>query len=220
MCDHGLSGKAAGRTSGPQPPPSWPGRLYAGPAGSRPESSLSLSGLQLVWQQENSLQEEHQQVPGGSQPLRHEDGAGGQTGGGFAPHSQLYRYPGAAVSSGHWHPPASPRLEPFEGHRFCPVLLLRVWVLLAVRTGRPLPRGSTCERQPACLSDGHAGRGHEAHPAPRSGSGPFVPLWCRCPGFLFEKLFIPVSQANGSWHGGTSPPAGASPHSDLSDNSD
>lgn len=46
----------------------------------------------------------------------------------------------------------------FVPHRFCPVLLLRVWVLLAVRTCWPLPWGSTCEWRPACLSDGHAGR--------------------------------------------------------------
>lgn len=50
-----------------------------------------LQGLQLVWQQENSLQEEHQQVPGGGQPLRHEDGDGRSTGRGFPAHTQLHR---------------------------------------------------------------------------------------------------------------------------------
>lgn len=51
-----------------------------------------LPGLQLVWQQENPLQEKHWQVPRGGQPLRHEDSFGGQTGRRFPAHSQLHRY--------------------------------------------------------------------------------------------------------------------------------
>lgn len=51
--------------------------------------------------------------------------------------------------------------------------------------------------------------------------------WLWCLGFLLWTPLFPsavsdfvISQANGNWHGGTSPPPGASPHSDLSENSD
>lgn len=51
----------------------------------------SLQGLQLVRQQENSLQEEHQQVPGGGQSLCHENSGGCEAGRGFSAHSKLHR---------------------------------------------------------------------------------------------------------------------------------
>lgn len=54
-----------------------------------------LPGLQLVRQQANSLQEKHRQVPGGGQPLCHENSLGGQTGRGFPAHAELHRYQNA-----------------------------------------------------------------------------------------------------------------------------
>lgn len=59
---------------------------------SKKQNTTFVPGLQLVWQQENSLQEEHQQVPGGSQPLRDEDGVRDQAGWRVPPHPKLYRY--------------------------------------------------------------------------------------------------------------------------------
>lgn len=190
------------------------------------DHSLSfLSGLQLVWKQENSLQEEHQQVPGGGEPLRYEDGAGGQAGRGLPPHSKLYRYGNASAAVGR-----SLHSDGRSSPGSAPVPPLRLWLLLSDRTRRPFPRGPTGEREPAGLSDGHAGRSNrqphgaaadartpeaalvEARRAAASGRGRAA----RTP--PLTSPFVP--QANGNWHGGASPPAGASPHSDLSEASD
>ena len=49
------------------------------------------AGFQLVRQQEDPLQEEHREVPGGGQHLRHEDGPGGHAERRLAAHAKLHR---------------------------------------------------------------------------------------------------------------------------------
>jgi len=49
------------------------------------------AGVQLVWQQEDPLQEEHREVPGGGQHLRHEDGPGRHAQRRLAAHAKLHR---------------------------------------------------------------------------------------------------------------------------------
>lgn len=67
----------------------------------------SVTGIQLVWQQTNQVQEEYRQVPGRSQPLRCKDSRDSRTRSGrgcaeqpdqFAHHAKLWWIPSVMLS--------------------------------------------------------------------------------------------------------------------------